>query len=343
MKILKIAYGKGRNAAKWFNDTITWEELGEKLKTTRRTDDTVEEYKAMSRSERQEKKDIGGFVGGHLKNGRRLVENVECRSFLSLDGDKLMPGFIDSFEKNCKYAAAIYTTHGHTPEAPRARIIIPLKEDITPDCYIAVARYYAAELGIDQFDVCSYKVNQLMFWPTTPADGEYICKVIDGPFMDATAYLDAHPGWQDCSSLPTASYEKELRENSGKKQEDPLLKTGVVGAFCRTYSIQEAIGKFLTDVYAPSVIEGRYDYIPGKGSAGVVIYEDKFALYSMLSRFSFSYQLTGKLPVSSGSFPDFSDTCLVTILLADSRETSSATVSDVMLFNTIIFHDVIIP
>ena len=45
----------------------------------------------------------------------------------------------------------------------------------------------------------------------------------------------------------------------------------MVGAFCRTYSIREAIDKFLKDVYEPSAMEGRYDYIPADSSAGVII------------------------------------------------------------------------
>jgi hypothetical protein len=39
----------------------------------------------------------------------------------------------------------------------------------------------------------------------------------------------------------------------------------------------QAIDKFLPHVYSPSTIKGRYDYIPAKSVAGLVIYEDKFA------------------------------------------------------------------
>ena len=38
-----------------------------------------------------------------------------------------------------------------------------------------------------------------------------------------------------------------------------------------------AIEKFLPDVYAPSAMEGRYDYIPADSSAGVIIIDEKFA------------------------------------------------------------------
>lgn len=277
MRKLKIAYGRNCNARVWRNATITWEELCGKLGATVRTGETAEEYKNMGKDERMAAKDRGGFVGGHLKDGRRLARNTLCRSFLTLDADLAEPGFIEKFEKGCPCAAAIYTTHGHTPQAPRVRIVIPFAEDVTPDCYVAVARYFASRWGIDQFDECSYRVNQLMYWPTTPTDGEFICRIIKGEFLDAAAFLEQFPDWKNCSSLPVSSREKEVRVRDGKKQEDPLIKEGIVGAFCRTYSIQDAIGKFLTGVYAPSVMEGRYDYIPGEGTAGVVVYDDKFA------------------------------------------------------------------
>ena len=54
-------------------------------------------------------------------------------------------------------------------------------------------------------------------------------------------------------------------------------RNGVIGAFCRTYSIEDAIAAFLSDVYQPSAMPGRYDYIPADSQAGVVIYEGKFA------------------------------------------------------------------
>ena len=278
MRELKISYGKSCNAKVWKNGTTTWPDLCEKLKDTFRTKETVAEYQTMGKSERAAAKDKGGFVGGHLKNGRRLVQNVECRSFLTLDADLAEPGFIDRFERGCTYAAVIYTTHGHVPEAPRVRIVIPFEEDVTPDCYAAVARLYAALWGIDQFDECSYRVNQLMYWPTTPSDGEFVCRIIEGPFFNAAKFLEGYPDWRDCSKLPSSSREKEVRVTDGRKQEDPLTKEGIVGTFCRIYDIHDAIRKFLSDVYAPTAMQNdRYDYIPGEGTAGVVVYDDKFA------------------------------------------------------------------
>ena len=40
-------------------------------------------------------------------------------------------------------------------------------------CYDPMA-YVVAEIGIDGFDECSYRAHQLMYWPTTPSNGEYL-------------------------------------------------------------------------------------------------------------------------------------------------------------------------
>lgn len=277
MRNLPIAYGNSCQAKLWSNKTITWDALCEKLKTTIRTTDTVEEYPKMKKADKEAAKDKGGFVGGKLRDNRRKIETVACRSMLTLDVDHAEVGFIEKFTEGCSYAAVLYTTHGHTPEAPRVRILLPLTADISADKYAALARFFADEWGIDQFDECSYKPNQLMYWPTTPSNGEYICRTVEGDWLDADAYLEKHPDWRDCSLLPTSSRESTVRESAKKPQEDPLTKPGTVGVFCRAYGISAAIEKFLPDVYTPSVVEGRFDYIPGEGCAGVVIYDDKFA------------------------------------------------------------------
>lgn len=277
MRNLPIAYGNSCQAKLWSNKTITWDALCEKLKTTIRTTDTVEEYPKMKKADKEAAKDKGGFVGGKLRDNRRKIETVACRSMLTLDVDHAEIGFIEKFTEGCSYAAVLYTTHGHTPEAPRVRILLPLTADISADKYAALARFFADEWGIDQFDECSYKPNQLMYWPTTPSNGEYICRTVEGDWLDADTYLEKHPDWKDCSLLPTSSRESTVRESAKKPQEDPLTKPGTVGVFCRAYGICAAIEKFLSDVYTPSVVEGRFDYIPGEGCAGVVIYDDKFA------------------------------------------------------------------
>jgi predicted P-loop ATPase len=277
MRDLPIAYGNSCYAKTWSNKTIRFDALCDRLSTTVRTSETAEEYPKLAKADRDRAKDKGGFVGGQLRDNRRKRENVACRSMLTEDVDHADTDFIQRFTDGCLYSACLYTTHGHTPEAPRVRIVVPLTRDVTPEEYTAIARYFADEWGIDQFDECSYRPHQLMYWPTTPSNGEYIFRRIDGEWLDPDAYLVAHPNWRDCSLLPTSSRESTVRSQTAAKQEDPLQKEGVVGAFCRAYPIEEAIDRFLSDIYEPSEVDGRYDYIPADSSAGVVIYDGKFA------------------------------------------------------------------
>lgn len=277
MRELKIALGNSRQAKFWSNKTMSFDEICDRLKTPIRTTETAEEYAKLPKPKRDEIKDKGGFVGGHLRDNLRKVGNVACRSLWTPDIDNATPEFISTLEKKLTFKCAVYSTHSHTPEAPRLRIVAPFTRDVSADEFVAISRYMAAELGIDMFDECSFIPNQLMYWPTCPSNGEYLCEFFDGELLDLDAILAAHPNWQDCSLLPTTSRESKVSKPSQKPQEDPLAKSGVVGAFCRTYSITAAIDKFLSDVYAPSVSEGRYDYIAGESTAGVVIYDDKFA------------------------------------------------------------------
>jgi len=277
MAQLKIALGNTRQAKMWSNKTMSFEEICDRLRTPIRTSETAEEYPKLPKGQRDEIKDKGGFVGGHLRENRRKAANVDCRSLWTPDLDNATPEFVAELHSRVHFRAAAYSTHGHTPQAPRLRLVAPFARDVSADEYAAISRFLAADIGIDMFDECSFIPHQLMYWPTCPSNGEYLCEFFEGDVLDPDAILGAHPNWQDCSLLPTTSRESRVNKPNQKQQENPLVKAGVVGAFCRTYSIEAAIDAFLPDVYEPSIIDGRYDYIPADSSAGVVIYDGKFA------------------------------------------------------------------
>lgn len=277
MRELAIAYGNSRKSRLWSNKATTFEALCERLKTPIRTTESAEEYAKMPKGLRDEIKDKGGFVAGHLAKNRRLRENVTARSMLVFDLDEAKKDFLTGIKAHIPYGGCYYSTHSHTPENPRIRIILPCSRDMLVEEFNAVARYIAAEIGIDMVDTCSYVPHQLMYWPTVSSNGEYLFGVLEGEWLNPDVILAAHPNWRDCSLLPTSSKESIVREHSGKKQQDPLTKQGIVGAFCSSYTIKEAIGKFLETVYKPSYTPGRYDYIKGKTTGGLVIYDDKFA------------------------------------------------------------------
>ena len=244
---------------------------------TQRTTETVEEYRKLKKGMQDSIKDVGGFVGGHLRQGRRKNGMVLCRSMLTLDMDYGKPDIWDEIAMLHDFKCCVYSTHKHTPESPRLRLIIPLSREVTEEEYPAVARMVAKEIGIDLFDDTTYEACRLMYWPSTSVNGDFFFDSKDGPELDPDAYLSLYDDWTDASTWPVSSRQSEAVRRSISQQADPLTKPGVVGAFCRAYTIEEAIDTFLTDVYAPSAMNGRYDYIPADSSAGVVIYDGKFA------------------------------------------------------------------
>ena len=274
---MKIAVGNSRMDKKWKNRDISWEDLCQRVSSTIRTTETVEEYRKLKKGAQDNIKDVGGFVGGQLREGRRKNGMVLCRSMLTLDMDYGEPGIWDEIDLLHDFRCCVYSTHKHTPEHPRLRMIIPLARDITEEEYPAVARMVAKEIGIDLFDDTTYEACRLMYWPSTSANGEFFYKTKEGPLLDPDAYLAKYADWHDASTWPVSFRQSEAVRRSITQQADPLEKPGIVGAFCRAYTIEEAIETFLSDVYEPSSMNGRYDYIPADSAAGVVVYDRKFA------------------------------------------------------------------
>lgn len=272
-----IAVANSRTTKYWKNADISWEEFIYKVKTTIRTAETVEEYKKLSKPKQDNIKDVGGFVGGRLKNGKRKTGFVEYRSMLTLDIDYADEGLWEQITMFYDFTCCVYSTHKHTSDKPRLRLIIPLSRNVTADEYTAIARMVASDIGIEQFDDTTYEPTRLMYWPSTSSDGEFIFEKQEGIPLDPGKVLSRYKDWHDSSQWPVSSRQTSIVKHSISKQADPLEKEGLIGVFCRTYTIREAIDKFLSDVYKPSSLEGRYDYIPADSTAGVLIYDDKFA------------------------------------------------------------------
>ena len=276
MRELKIAVANTRKAKTWNNRVTTWEAFIERLSTTQKTIETIEEFLAMKRGEQDEIKDVGGYVMGHLKQGKRRAGSVLCRSCVTLDMDFATPGIMEHVRKKLPYKGCAYGTHKYTPDKPRLRQVYPLSRDVTEEEYEPIARMLAKLVGMDYFDDSTYEANRLMYWPSTPSNVEYYFEAWDGELVDPDKILAMYDDWRDISTWPTSSRQSAVMKQTIKRQADPLTKDGIVGVFCRTYDIREVIEHFLSDLYEPSAMEGRYDYIPGEGSAGVQIFDDKF-------------------------------------------------------------------
>lgn len=274
--VLSIATGLSANSKVWKNTKITWRELVQKLSEPIVTQDTYSQFMRLSKDEQSKIKDVGGFVGGFLTNGKRDKASVLYRQILALDIDYAHNNLWWDFEALFECAAVIHSTHKSCDAKPRYRLIIPLDRRVSQEEYQAISRKVAGDINIDLFDQSTFDVNRLMFWPSVSSDAKYYFEYQDGPFLSADYILSLYNDWHDTTEWPTASdNDVEIRREI-KKQEDPEVKKGIVGLFCRTYTIHDVISAFLSDVYEPAG-DDRYTYINGSTTAGLVIYDDKFA------------------------------------------------------------------
>ena len=281
MRKLTISVAPNRFSTDWRPREVEWSEITRQLHTCKLTKETAAEYKAMPKEQRANVKDVGGFVGGWVQ-GARKAGAVRSRSLLTLDIDFAQADTIGRIRDRFDLVDTtwcLYSTHSHTPESPRYRLVIPLDRDVTPEEYVPIARKVAEDIGIDTFDDSTYEPHRLMYWPSCPKDGEFVYQTgyLQGDPLSADEVLGSYRDWRNVMEWPVSSRMSKALAHTGKKQEDPTTKGGVVGAFCRIYSISQAIADFLPDVYEPTAQEGRYTYSQGSTAGGLVVYEDKWA------------------------------------------------------------------
>lgn len=277
--VLSIATAPSRMTKRWKNTEITWADLLARFENPTRTQETYREYKALPKAEQGRIKDVGGFVLGALKEGKRKKGHVAMRSALTLDMDSMqtsLADFAEGLNMFQDFEGAIYTTHSHSTNQERARLVVPLSRPVTAEEYEAIARMLAKELDLSNFDPTTFEPERLMYWPSVSLDGDYAFYHIRGALLDPDEWLAKYTDWRDTSFWPGVTQYHEIKIGALKKQEDPLEKKGLIGAFCRTYSITDIIVKELSDIYSQAS-EDRWTFNEGSTMGGMIVYEDKFA------------------------------------------------------------------
>ena len=243
------------------------------------TSETISQWDKMPKNKRDNIKDVGGFIAGLLKNDIRKKEDLVHRCMLTIDIDKANTDIWDIL-KLIPYMYCIYTTHNHRPENPRIRLIVPLSISVTPDKFKALSMAFTDKfIPAEYVDKSCFEPCRLMYWPSISKGAEF--RYLENDFddtLDPDIFLNDYYGtedsWKDISLWPYASMQ-ELKTNKFI-QTDPRTKTGVIGMFCKSYSIDEVINLFLADIYEASEKPDRYSYIPADSTSGVIVYEDLF-------------------------------------------------------------------
>ena len=280
---ITISAGNNRRAMNWTPQAMLLSELWARLQTPARGTEPLAEYLNMKKAQQDDLKDVGGFMAGTLSGPRRKANAVTGRDILTLDLDNIPAGGTDDVLRRvdglgCGYC--VYSTRKHSPAAPRLRVLLPLDRTVSADEYEPLARKAAEFIGMELMDATTFEASRLMYWPSCCVDSQYVYLWQDRPLISADGLLGLYTDWRDCTLWPQVPGAVSLPKLA-VKQGDPEAKTGVVGAFCRTYDIYRAMDELIPGMYEPvDNMPGRYTYLGGSTTGGAVVYDDGKFLYS---------------------------------------------------------------
>lgn len=173
----------------------------------------------------------------------RDSENFVERYALTFDYDHITPADLEEIRAAyAGFAHLEYTTWSHTEEAPRWRFVFPLSRPVTYDEFQAISRKVADYAGIELAARESHTPAQMMFLPTVRPGATIERLLVKGPWVDPDVVLAEYVNWTDRTSWPHRKQGDGVA--AAGLAEDPTEKPGLIGAFCRVYSIEQVIEKF---------------------------------------------------------------------------------------------------
>lgn len=286
--LLKFAIDRGRSLRQVENVDWTWGELKDRLSQSQKDRLTLSEFKDLPKDRQVARKNNGYFVGARFRKGIRHRNLMLERQIITLDIDQGTPEILKALRTGQTGLGAVeyvvYSTRTHGDGAIKLRLVIPLEKPIPHEYFQAVFRVCAwnVDCHMKAVDTVSFVPSQLMYWPSHCTGVDPIFIHHKGRILDPYAMLEDWAGnaeaWKDHSILPRSPRERAVRE-SGTTKQDPIKKRGIVGAFCRAYTLVDGIEQFLSEIYQPSEIGAdgvptRYTFMSGTTSNGVQVYED---------------------------------------------------------------------
>lgn len=257
---LVLSIGKADHFARIVSvKRLTWAALADLFKR----DPAVSEDKASE----------GWFSAGEFRGAYRDSENLVRRYALTFDFDKITPADVAQIEATYRdYAYIIYTTASHTRDKPRLRMIFPLSRPATAEEFCAVTRKHGARFDLEKLARESDVPAQMMFLPTRKPDGIYRARVNEGRWIDVDAVLAEYADWRNREQWPRRLSGDSAHHGNAEGVKAPDEKLGIVGDFCRSFRITEAISRFDLP-YAPGSGD-RFTYTAGTRPDGLRLYDE---------------------------------------------------------------------
>ena len=171
----------------------TWAELVEEFSHPAITDESLDEYARMTNEQKTEVKDVGGYVAGELKAGRRSKAALVSRQIITIDADHSSREdleFFQGFLADLGINYLVHSTHSSTDKELRLRWLIPLSRQVNASEYRFIANYFARSFREKTIDETTDQPERLMFWPSVSFDAEYLFfSCGDGSFCDPDEML----------------------------------------------------------------------------------------------------------------------------------------------------------
>ena len=70
-RLIKISTANSRTDKKWKREEIYWSDFVKRLESPHRSPEKLDEYMSYAKSKQDSLKDVGGYVGGLLKDNLR--------------------------------------------------------------------------------------------------------------------------------------------------------------------------------------------------------------------------------------------------------------------------------
>ena len=254
-----------------------------------RTKETVEEYQKGDREFKLKAKDKGGFIAGTSEGNTRDALSILTRNMITLDMDYCPPNVLEiirnkqDITKELNFRFFIYSTHSHTSQEPRFRIIVPLTQEITVEKYEPVARAIAGIIGMEYFDATTFQTNRIMYFPSVSLDGDYLCEAFgmdEWNDLNPDEMLDRYMDYLNIAEFQKPLYIEGLKVDKiqdGKTKDSRKTKYRIVNAFNTEYTIRQAIDEFLKEQYEKGKTSDRYTYLHGESKDGLVILNEQYA------------------------------------------------------------------
>lgn len=252
-----------------------------------RTKETVLEYQNGSKEFRDKAKDKGAFIMGESVENKREKKSISNRNMITLDLDycpsnilEILQGKLD--DKTLNFRFFVYSTHSHTKEHPRLRMIIPLNRNVEVEEYEPIALRIVGKIGLEYFDATTTQANRIMYFPSVSIDGDYICEMFgDDEWFDLEpdALLDEYFDYKNIDEWQRPHYiegKKRERIEKGTVNDSTKTKYRIVNSFNIEYSITEAIDTFLIEEYKKERND-RYTYTNGESRMGLNILNPQYA------------------------------------------------------------------